>query len=264
MKDLAELLAIAREAVEVGYRLITTSGPGVVREKGDRDLVTDLDIQVQQHIRAYLEQATPDIEFLGEEDGGGELDQTAERIWVLDPIDGTSNFAHGLPICAVSLALVERGESVVGVIAAPFLGLRYHATKGGGAFVNEKPMRASSNDDLGRAIIAIGDYAVGDGAAEKNDYRRSVSTALVENVERVRMIGSAAIDLVWVAEGRFDACVLYSNKPWDTAAGVLIAREAGAIVADTAGVPHDFSSGTTVAVAPGIASALWPLLQKRS
>ncbi|WP_370945677.1 inositol monophosphatase [Amycolatopsis sp. cg5] len=255
-----DLLAIAREAVEIGYRLVTTSEPGVVREKGDRDLVTELDVQVQQHIRAHLEQATPDIAFLGEEDGGGELDQTADAVWVLDPIDGTSNFAHGLPLCAVSLALVERGESVIGVIAAPFLGLRYHATKGGGAFVNEKPIQASSNKDLGRAIIAVGDYAVGPGAAEKNDYRRSVTRSLVENAERVRMLGSAAIDLVWVAEGRVDACVLYSNKPWDTAAGVLIAREAGAIVADTSGVPHDFSSRTTVAVAPGIASALWPML----
>lgn len=180
--------------------------------------------------------------------------------WVLDPIDGTSNFAHGLPLCAVSLALVERGESVIGVIAAPFLGLRYHATKGGGAFVNEHPIQASSNDDPGHAIIAIGDYAVGPGADGKNDYRRSVTRSFVENVERVRMIGSAALDLVLVTEGRFDACVLYWNKPWDTAAGVLIAREAGAIVADTAGVPHGFSSSTTVAVAPRIAAALWPLL----
>jgi myo-inositol-1(or 4)-monophosphatase len=213
LKNLDELLTIAQEAVEIGRKLMATSGPGKIHEKGDRDLVTDLDLQIQREIRANLEKATPDFDFLGEEQGGGTLDQAADYVWVLDPIDGTSNFAHGIPLCATQLALVHRGEPIVAVIAAPFLELRYHATKSGGAFCNGRPIHASTTTDLNRAIVSIGDYAVGPNAAEKNQRRLAVTKVLAENVERVRMFGSAAFDLAWVAEGRTDACVILANKP---------------------------------------------------
>jgi myo-inositol-1(or 4)-monophosphatase len=251
-----ELLTIAQEAVEIGYTLITTSGPGQIHEKGDRDLVTDLDLQIQREIQAYLEKTTQDVDFLGEEHDGGALDQAADYVWALDPIDGTSNFAHGIPLCATQLALVHRGEPVVAVIVAPFLELRYHATKGGGAFCNGRPIHASTTTDLSRAIVSIGDYAVGPNAAEKNKRRLAVTKSLAENVERVRMFGSAALDLAWVAEGRTDACIILANKPWDTAAGVLMAREGGAVVADAENRRHDFSSTETVACAPELAKRL--------
>jgi myo-inositol-1(or 4)-monophosphatase len=89
---------------------MTTSDPGDVHAKGDRDLVTDLDLQIQPEVRTYLERATPDIDFLVEEEGGGVLDPEAEYVWTLDPIDGTSNFTHGIPLCATQLALVRLGE----------------------------------------------------------------------------------------------------------------------------------------------------------
>jgi myo-inositol-1(or 4)-monophosphatase len=246
VKNLDELLAIAQEAVEIGYKLMTTSGPGQIHQKGDRDLVTDLDLQIQREIRAYLEKATPETDFLGEEQGGGALDQAADYVWALDPIDGTSNFAHGIPLCATQLALVHQGEPIVAAIVAPFLSLRYHATKGRGAFRNGQPIHASGTTDLSHAIVSIGDYAVGPNSAEKNAHRLMVTKTLAENVERVRMFGSAALDLAWVAEGRTDACVILANKPWDTAAGVLIAREATAVVIDSSGRPHTFVSDETL------------------
>jgi myo-inositol-1(or 4)-monophosphatase len=256
MKDRSELLSIAQDAVDVGRKLMTTSGPGQVRAKGDRDLVTDLDLQIQHEVKAYLQQVTPDIDFLGEEDGGGELDQDAEYVWALDPIDGTSNFAHGIPLCATQLALIHRGEPVVGVIVAPFLDLNYHAIKDGGAFCNGRPIQASTTTDLSRAIVSIGDYATGLHASEKNKRRFAVTQALAENVERVRMFGSAALDLAFVADGRTDACVILANKPWDTAAGVLVARESDAIVMDSDGERHDFKKASTVAACSSIARSL--------
>ncbi|MCU1681720.1 MAG: inositol monophosphatase [Amycolatopsis sp.] len=246
MKDLSELLVVAQDAADIGRRLMTTSSPGQVHAKGDRDLVTDLDLQIQHDVKAYLEQVTPDIDFLGEEDGGGELDQDADYVWALDPIDGTSNFAHGIPLCATQLALIHRGEPVVGVIDAPFLELNYHATKGGGSFCNGRPIHASATSDLSRAIVSIGDYTTGPQAAAKNKHRFAVTQDLVESVERVRMFGSAALDLAFVADGRTDACVILANKPWDTGAGVLILRQSGGIVSNIKGDRHNFDSSSTV------------------
>jgi myo-inositol-1(or 4)-monophosphatase len=246
MHDLNELLFVAQEAADIGANLMTTSTPGVVRAKGDRDYVTELDLRIQHEIQDHLRRATPDIDFLGEEEGDGTIDENTEYVRVLDPIDGTSNFAHGIPLCATSLALVHRGVPVVGVINAPFLNLRYHATKGGGAYCNDKPIHASETTDLSRAIVSIGDYATGEGAAEKNRLRFAVTQALAENAERVRMFGAASLDLAWVAEGRTDACVILSNKPWDMAAGVLIAEQAGGTVLGENREKHSMRSSVTL------------------
>jgi myo-inositol-1(or 4)-monophosphatase len=257
VKNLDTLLAVAQEAADIGAKRMTTQAPGTVSAKDDRDYVTELDVRIQHEIRDHLARATPDIDFLGEEEGGRAIDETAEYVWVLDPIDGTSNFVHGIPLCATSLALVHRGEPVVGVIVAPFLNLHYHATKGGGAYCNDKPIHASETTDLSRAIVSIGDYATGEGAAEKNRRRFAVTKALAENVERVRMFGAASLDLAWVAEGRTDACVILSNKPWDTAAGILLARQSECDVIDLNGEIQSFSSGETIACTRLIAGQLF-------
>ncbi|TLW93162.1 inositol monophosphatase [Saccharomonospora piscinae] len=258
MTSLDELLSIARDAAEIGARMMTSEAPGTVSAKGDRDYVTELDVRIQRAIQDYLHHAAPGIDFLGEEDGGGTLDDTTDYVWVLDPIDGTSNFAHGIPLCATSLALVHRGQPLIGVITAPFLDLRYHVVHGGGAYCNDKPIQCSSTTDLRRAIVSIGDYATGEGAAEKNERRFAVTRALAENVERVRMFGAASLDLAWVAEGRTDACVILSNKPWDMAAGVVTALEAGALLVDLNGSHYDLRSVETIAVAKHLGSLPLP------
>lgn len=262
MTDTTKLLAVAQEAVEIGYRIIRSAPAVHVREKGDRDFVTDLDIAVEQEVRAFLERETPKIDFLGEENGGQAHTDAGSHVWILDPIDGTSNFAHGVPLCAVSLGLVRDGEPIVAAMVAPLLELRYHAVQGAGAFGNNKRLKVSSVTDLAKAIVSIGDYAVGDNASKKNKKRLRLTTLLAERVERIRMFGTAALDLAWVAEGRTDAMMMLANKPWDTAAGVLIAREAGAVVVDSRGMKHEFRSQETIAATPGIADALLAIVAK--
>ncbi|NKY27318.1 inositol monophosphatase family protein [Nocardia gamkensis] len=256
-----ELLGVARSAVDAGAGLLRRADRGSIHTKSDRDYATDLDHRIQGHIRRYLAETTPEFGFLGEESDDMSLDSTARSMWVLDPIDGTSNFIHGLPLCAVSLALVQDGEPVIGVVNAPFLGLEYYAVADQGAIGNDKPIKASNIEALGRAIVSIGDYAVGLEAESKNKRRIALTAALAATVERVRMFGSAALDLVWVAEGRTDACVMLSNKPWDTIAGVLIAREAGALVLDSTSRRHSLDSPDTIAASPAIADQLMALVE---
>lgn len=255
MGELAELLEVTRAAVAVGAELLATDAPGTVRAKTDRDYVTDLDLRIQEEIRRFLVDAAGDgIDFLGEEDDDA-ADTGARYRWVLDPIDGTANFIHGLPMCAVSLALTCDGAPVVGVVGAPLLGLEYYGAAEAGAFVAShegqvQRLCASTAPTLSAAVVSIGDYATGPGADVRNRERLAVTAALAARAERVRMIGSAALDLAWVAQGRIDACILLSNKPWDTAAGALLAREAGAQVLDSDGTDYD-PAGSAHVVAAG-------------
>ena len=258
--ELTDLTRIAEQAVGLGYDIIKNTTPAEIRLKGDRDVVTDVDLTVEREVREFLKRMTPDAGFLGEEETSTATLDGDQDVWTLDPVDGTSNFAHGLPLCAISLALVRQGEPIVAAILAPFLDLRYVAAKGQGAFGNGTQLQVSKATSLAESIVSIGDYAVGDQAASKNERRLRITTLLAERVERVRMFGSAALDLAWVAEGRTDATVMLANKPWDTAAGVLLAREAGAVVIEASGAAHSFSSAETIATSPGIAGAVLALV----
>lgn len=256
MKTMQELFEIAWQATQIGATTLKKSQPSSVQLKGDRDTVTDVDLTIQRDIAAYLAQTTPDIALLAEESEQQPEIQTSEWLWVLDPIDGTSNFVHGLPLCAVSLALLHAGRAVVAVTHAPLIGKTYHAIEGKGAFVNGQRITASATESLSEAIVSLGDYAVGHDAGRLNQHRLALTTELVPRVERIRMIGAATLDLAFVAEGALDACVMMSNKPWDTAAGTLIAREAGAQLTDAQGNPHTHSCASTIVTAPGITEQL--------
>jgi myo-inositol-1(or 4)-monophosphatase len=257
--DLARLLTIAEQAVTIGRDLIRTATPGQVHAKGDRDTVTDLDIRIERETRAFLAEQTPEIGFLGEEEGHTGPVGPGDA-WTLDPIDGTANFVHGLPLCAVSLALVHDGIPVVAVIDLPFFGWRYTAAAGHGARRDGQPIHASATGRLDQAVVSIGDYAVGEEAEQKNARRLALTSELATRVERVRMFGSAAIDLCWVAEGRTDAAIILANKPWDIAAGALIAREAGAHLTDSTGDDHNFESNETLAMPGALREPLLDLL----
>src|SRR5215467_13312654 len=194
--------------------MMRTRRPASFTEKHDRDLVSDLDIAIERQVRALLAEVTPQMGFLGEEEGRSG-DPDAGWVWTLDPIDGTSNFAHGIPLCATSLALLHDGNAVLAVIDAPFLGQRYHAVQGQGAFAGDRRLAVSATRQLRDAVVAVGDYATGPGADRENEARLAVTVALAPRVHRLRMIGTAALDLAWVAEGRLDASVTLGNKPWD-------------------------------------------------
>lgn len=257
---LSELLPIATEAVDRASRIIRERAPGAITAKGDRDPVTEVDHAVERDIRDFLLAEAPKVGFLGEEDGRFG-NSSSEFMWALDPVDGTVNFIHGIPLCGVSLGLVHGENPVLGVIDLPFLGRRYSTVLGAGAFRGDIRLCASRVDQLRDAVVALGDYAVGEDAAGKNRDRFRITEHLAAQVQRVRMFGSAAIDLAWVAEGQIAASIMLANKPWDTIAGVLLAREAGALVVDQRGRTHTLRSTSTVAVGPGLRDQLVRLLE---
>ena len=258
--DPAPLLPIAREALARARRIIRDRGPASVTEKGERDLVTDVDLAVEDAVREFLARETPEIGILGEEHGRSGAGGTVW--WALDPVDGTSNFARGIPLCAVSLGLVSGRRSVLAAIDLPFLGTTYTAVEGRGAYAGDEPIRVSAAGELSEAVISIGDFAVGEGAAAKNRVRLALLDRLGARAQRIRMLGTAAIDLAWVAHGKLEATVILANLPWDTMAGTLLVREAGGLVLDRDGSDHTTDSAATIAVCPGLRETLLRLVSE--
>lgn len=256
----AALLPVALQAAQIASDLVRTRVPGLLTAKGDRDMASEVDYAVERAVRDFLKERTPDIAILGEEEGITG-DTTGELLWAIDPVDGTANFVRNIPLCGISIGLIQRGRPVVGVIDLPFLGDRYHAAQHTGAYLGDRRIQASMTTDLKDAIVAIGDYAVGEGAEAKNRQRIALTERLAANVQRVRMLGSVAIDLAWVAEGKLDASITLSNKLWDMAAGVTIAREAGAKLTDQEGTDHTPQSSATLATAPSVAKDLLALIR---
>ncbi|MEV4216648.1 inositol monophosphatase family protein [Nonomuraea sp. NPDC049725] len=158
--DARTVLPIAeRLAVSIASEIVRTKAPGVITAKGDRDMATEVEYAVEQAVRELLSRETPEIGFLGEEEGVSHLGDGL--MWALDPVDGTINFLHDIPPCGASLGLIDKDTSTLGVIDLPFLNLRYAAAEGAGAVVNGSETRVSDARELQTAIVAIGDYAVG-------------------------------------------------------------------------------------------------------
>ncbi|GAB3486134.1 inositol monophosphatase family protein [Marinomonas epiphytica] len=196
--------------------------------KAGHELVTTTDLAVDLFICEQIRRRFPSHEILSEESSPTMAWQdTAEQtpVWVIDPIDGTVNFAHGHAHVAVSIGIYLAGQRVVGVVYAPFLDECYTAIKGQGAFCNDKVIQVTNNTVLRHALVATGFPYVKDGLPSLLE---KVSKIL-QNCQDIRRAGSAALDLCWVASGRLDA-YFESVKPWDMAAGTLIAEEAGATV----------------------------------
>jgi len=249
-RDGRHFLEIARHAVSEASELIRSHAPGKLTDKGDRDLTSEVDLAVERFVRDFLHSKTPEAEFLGEEEGGRLT--SSGLLWMLDPIDGTVNFLHGVPLCAVSLSLCEADTVIAAVIELPFIGAQYTALLGHGAYAGQRRLRVSQTSTLADALISIDQYTFGDDAKRKNRLRLRLTEYLAQRAQRVRMLGASAIDLAWTAEGRLDACIMLGNKPWDTSAGVLIAREAGARVLDHDGSEHSQQSASTIAVTPAL------------
>lgn len=255
--ELQSLLQVGRDAVQSALAYMLEHRHRSVIDKGDRDMATDVDVAVERLVRAHLARRTPRARFLGEEEGYAGV---GEQTWVLDPVDGTANFLHGIPLYAVSLGLLRDRGAVLGVIGVPALGRCYWAAEGHGAWLNNQRISASTTSSLNAAIVAVGDYGTGPDGPVRNQADFALHRELAAQAQRVRMFGSAAIDLAWVADGTLDASITLGNNPWDTAAGVAIAREAGGIVIDIDGSPHTTDSHTTIAAAPGLADQLLTLL----
>lgn len=256
--DLTSLLGTALEATDIASSVVASRDPGDLTPKGDRDLTSEVDFAVERSVREFLRARTPTINFLGEEEGMSP--GSSEYMWVLDPVDGTVNYVRGLPLCGISLALVRDEQPVLGIVDLPFLGSRYSAALNSGAYRNGQRIYASKTNSIKDAIVAVGDYAVGENAEAKNVLRMAITQELAAAALRVRMVGSAAIDLAWLADGGLDASVTMSNNPWDMAAGVIIAREAGAMVADSDGLDYTLQSSSTIAASANLMDELLRLL----
>jgi len=246
------LLLAAEHAVDIGARILGQGRLhiGALIGKGDRDFATDVDFQIETAVKASLSQATPEIPFLGEEEDGAQ--ELGAARWVLDPIDGTINFARDSPFCAVSLSLVIAGQPVLGIVDAPLLGERFIARQGKGAYLNGTKILVSDVPGLRGAIVGIADFKVGLGSEEENRVHLAALGRLARESLRVRMLGSAALDLAWLAAGRLNATLMLSNLPWDVTAGLLLVREAGGIVFDYDGSQHDAGSRYTIAAVPSL------------
>jgi myo-inositol-1(or 4)-monophosphatase len=257
--DANELLLIAGGAVDGAARLLVQgrSHLGGLIAKGDRDYATRVDFQIEDFVRDALGDATRDIPFLGEERGGH---LHAPLLWALDPVDGTTNFIKGSPLCAISLALLSEGQPIFGIIDLPLLGERYVARARGGAYLNGARLRIADVHRLSDAVVGITDFAVADDRLVENPIHISLLARLAPQALAVRAHGSAALDLAWLAAGRLSASMMLSNRAWDVSAGVLLAREAGALTYDFDGSEHDVDSRFTIASAPGLKQLLLGLL----
>ena len=240
-----ELLGAARAAARAASALLQTARPEDIRDKANlRDLVTEWDVRSEDLIRTVLEEHAPGIPVLGEEAGQGA--GTAEGLrWLVDPIDGTVNFAHGLPIWSVSIAIEDHGTLLAGVVAAPALGWWFEASRGGGARDGTgSPLRVSQTQRLDRAMLASGfPYDL----ATSRDNNFAEWAHLQRTAGACRRLGSASLDLCLVARGWFDGYWERKLKPWDVAAGALIVLEAGGTVTDTRGGGFDPHAGEVVA-----------------
>jgi myo-inositol-1(or 4)-monophosphatase len=217
-----------------------------VVEKGPGDWVSAADTASERTIRSLLERAAAGIPVFGEEEGG----ERGARGWLVDPLDGTANFLHGLPIVGVSIALVDDGVPVVGVVHAPMLGDTYTARAQGGASCNGVPLHVGTRP-VAQAICATG-FPFRKKRDRLGEYFPVFQRALTE-FEDLRRAGAASLDLAWTAAGVFDGYFEQALGPWDVAAGALLVREAGGVVTDWAGDDTAWlSSGDIVAAPPAI------------
>lgn len=243
MGKYAIYLDAAKEAAKEAGELLRRDfyKAGEVFFKGEVNLVTVTDTASQTLIFERLSKTFPDHDFLAEE--GLKKLSDAEFRWVFDPLDGTTNFAHRFPVFCVSIGLERRKELVCGVVFNPMSGEMFWAEKGEGAFYNRKRVYASKVDDLNKSLVATGfAYDI----REKRTNMRQHDAFLVRT-QAVRRCGSAALDLCYVACGRFDGFWEMKLNPWDTAAGALIVQEGGGRVTDFQGRPVDIYHPEVVA-----------------
>jgi myo-inositol-1(or 4)-monophosphatase len=233
-----------------------------VSMKGPGDFVSQADLRAEQTLREELEKARPGYAFLMEESGASGSDKWAWR-WVVDPLDGTTNFLHGIPHWAISIGLERRlpdggSEIVAGVVYSPVNNELFWAEKGVGAYVNDKRLRVSARREMRDAVFATGiPFAVTSGA-NRLSFARTLST-LMPQVAGIRRFGSAALDLAWVAAGRYEGYWESGIHPWDITAGMLIVREAGGYATDDEGKDH--VGNTVVAANPNMHPRLLEIVQ---
>jgi len=245
----------ARRAGSIITRASEDIGSLTINDKGYNDFVTEVDLASEKEIIRVLKASYPDHAFLGEESG---LTHQADNIWIIDPLDGTTNFLHGFPQYCISIALEQKGEITQAVIYDPNRNDLFTATKGQGAYLNQRRMRVSNKSKLKESIL-------GTGFPFRDFQHLPVYLKIFEEVVRgtsgVRRPGSAALDLAYVAAGWFDGFFEINLSKWDIAAGGLLVTEAGGIVSDFSEKDGWLESGNIVAANPKIYEPLIKIIQ---
>ena len=229
-----------------------------IRSKRKNDFVSEVDEAAEQAIISVLRDTYPDHGILAEESGRRE--SKGDYVWIIDPLDGTTNFLHGFPQYCISIALMHKGRGAQAVIFDPNRNELFTASKGAGAFLNDRRIRVSRTDKLDDALMGTGfPFREIDNL---DDYLRMLKNVMT-TTSGIRRPGAAALDLAWVACGRIDGFWEIGLSPWDMAAGALLVREAGGLIADLEGNEGYLDSGRVVAANPKIFGAFLKLLQRR-
>ena len=246
-------LAVAREAGALalgGFRRQMA-----IREKGTRDLITEFDLASERLIRSRLTELTPQIAVVGEEEGG---ERDAERVWYCDPIDGTTNYAHGHPIWCVSIGVAEGDLPIAGAVVAPALGLEWSGHVGGPALRNGEPCRVSTTTTLEQALLATGFPREREREPDNNF---ATFVGVKKRCQAVRRCGAAAMDLCFVADGTYDGYWERRLAPWDLAGGAAIVLAAGGQLSNLNGGPLRLAEGHVIATNGVIHPALAELVR---
>lgn len=249
-------LKAARKAGEIIESAFERLDLITVEEKGRNDYVSEVDRKSEKEVIYHLKRAYPDHKFIGEEGGvSGQADSDYE--WIIDPLDGTTNFLHGIPQFAVSIACLYKGQLEHAVVLDPIKREEFTASRGKGASLNGRRIRVSSRRGFEGALIGTGIPFNGYALTHIEEYLACVQE-IAGQTAGIRRAGSAALDLAYVAAGRFDGFWETGLKTWDMAGGVLLLKEAGALISDFKGGNNFMDSGNVVAANPKVFK---PLLQ---
>ncbi len=242
--NLREIEEIVRS---VSPLLLDRSKASDVIVKGKADFVTQVDLAVQHHLEKLLGERFPEIQFMGEENCGRDYDPN-RPLWILDPVDGTTNLIYDFRHSTVSLGLVEHGESILGVVYNPYTDEMFSAKKGEGAYLNDKPIHVTDANALEDSLVAIGTTPYN---KENADHVFALLKRVFVSCKDIRRCGTASLDLCYVACGRCDAFIERDLKPWDYAASIVIIKEAGGDVCDWEGNPVRFDQNCDILAVNG-------------
>jgi myo-inositol-1(or 4)-monophosphatase len=229
-----------------------------VSRKGPADFVSTADLKAEKTLRRELEKGRPDYGFLMEESGRSKEGDGVHQ-WVVDPLDGTTNFLHGIPHFCISIGLLSNGRPIAGVVLDPTRDELFWAEKGQGAYVNAHRIRVSGRNALSDCLLATGMPFVG---KEGHDRFAGEMRMIMDKVAGIRRFGAAALDLAYVAAGRYDGFWERNLQPWDLAAGMVIVREAGGLVTQINGGERVLDKGDVLAANPNIYDPMRDLLRQ--
>ncbi len=247
-------LRAARKGAEVLEKAIQHHDVIKIEEKSKNDYVTEVDRAIEKEILYHLKKAYPDHSFHGEE--GGKTEGKSDYLWLIDPIDGTTNFINGIPHYAISIACLFKGKLEHAVILDPIKREEFTASRGKGAALNGRRIRVNNKSGLAGSLIATGIPFNEKTLPNLKSYLSSMEEILEQNSAGIRRMGAASLDLAYVAAGRYDGFWEMKLQPWDMAAGILLVKEAGGFVSDFKGGNDMMVSGNIVCATPKVFKAL--------